>query len=623
MSAVRSVSVAPGTGCATEAIVGMPRDIGQQNLMDPSRADKVSRRTMVRAALGSWLAGRYGIPAGQVRAQSKTATPSAGRTAGTPSGRTLPAGISVASEVSSASGQPKSGGALRIVRPGDGLGNFNPSAFRQDPQIPLSYLEPLVRPDPTTMRPLPWLAEHWEWREDGLELVFKLRDDVLWHDGAPLAAADAAFTFEVYRTDADSAVSGLFALVEGLDAVAERELRVRFTVRDANWLFNAATLPIVSKSQYGAYWQGMSASRQTLSEFDWSGALPVGTGPWKITEWGATEVEFARFDQYWGSEPWLDQLEVTLLDGPHARLEAWQDGDSQMLWPVRMPEVQTLNDATGTLYPVPAASVMFAAFNFVNPNQPAGSLWTDLRVRLAASQAINRERYAEEVFGGFTRWQAAGAVAQPWAHEDDLTIPAFSPDAASVLLTEAGWIDYDGDGVREDVNGWQFRPVAILREDSRPELAAVMARVARDLAEVGIALTVEVLPADEFDDRWIARRDYDLIAYAYDQLPGFTDFDLYGSAWDIRSNAAGWNPGGYANPDADAAINEFLGAVSIERQATALQRLQRVVDEDLFGLWLGFPDDLVLVAGGIEGFTPDMSWQTARTWDLWHGSDRS
>ena len=84
--------------------------------------------------------------------------------------------------------------------------------------------------------------------------------------------------------------------------------------------------------------------------------------------------------------------------------------------------------------------------------------------------------------------------------------------------------------MREDVNGWQLRPVAILREDSRPELAAVMARVARDLAAVGITLSVEVLPADAFDERWITRRDYDLIAYAYDQLPGFTDFDLYGSA---------------------------------------------------------------------------------------------
>ena len=144
------------------------------------------------------------------------------------------------------------------------------------------------------------------------------------------------------------------------------------------------------------------------------------------------------------------------------------------------------------------------------------------------SQAINRERYAEEVFGGFTRWDATGTVAQPWAHDDEVTTPAYSPEAASVLLTEAGWIDYDGDGVREDVNGWQLRPVAIVRDDSRPELAAVMARVARDLAAVGIALSVEVLPPDAFDERWITRRDYDLIAYAYDQLPGFTDFDLYG-----------------------------------------------------------------------------------------------
>jgi ABC-type transport system substrate-binding protein len=387
-------------------------------------------------------------------------------------------------------------------------------------------------------------------------------------------------------------------------------------VRDANWLFNVASLPIVSSNQYAEFWQGMPAAGRTLSGFDWSGTLPVGTGPWQVTEWDTAEVRFTRFDRYWGREPWLDELQVAAIDGLRARMEAWQDGGSQMLWPVRLREVQPLQDATGTLHPVPAASVMFVAFNFTNPEQPAGSLWTDLRVRLAASQAINRERYAEEVFGGFTRWDAAGTVSQPWAHDDETT-PAFSPEAASVLLTEAGWVDYDGDGVRENVDGWPLRPVAIVREDSRPELAAVMARVARDFAAVGIALSVEVLPPDVFDDRWITRRDYDLIAYAYDQLPGFTDFDLYGSAWDIRNNPAGWNPGGYANADADAAIDEFLGAVGVERQAAALRRLQRIVNEDLFGLWLGFPQDLVLVAAGIEGFVPDIVWQTARTWELW------
>ena len=82
----------------------------------------------------------------------------------------------------------------------------------------------------------------------------------------------------------------LFALVESLDAVSERELRVRFTARDANWLFNVASLPIVSRKQYGEFWQRLPASGQTLSGFDWSGTLPIGTGPWRITEWDAAEV---------------------------------------------------------------------------------------------------------------------------------------------------------------------------------------------------------------------------------------------------------------------------------------------------------------------------------------------
>jgi peptide/nickel transport system substrate-binding protein len=595
----------------------MPLEQAARRTDPPDGVAAVSRRAAIRAALGAWLGAQFGVREREARAQTPAATPTTGLADETQAGISLPDGITLAGDAASAAGTPVRGGVLRLVRPGKSLGNFNPSAFQQDQQIPVSYLEPLIRPDPATMRPTPWLAQRWEWRDQGLELIVVVRDGVVWHDGAPLTAADAAFTLEVYKSDTDSVVSELFSIVEGLEAISDSELRVRFTDRDPNWLFNVASLPIVSRKQYGEYWQGLPASGRTLSAFDWSSAKPIGTGPWQVSEWDDTHISFTRFDRYWGKGPWFDQLEIAVMDGPRARMEAWQAGKSQVIWPVRVRQLQGLREATGTLYPVPAASVLFAAFNFANPNQPDSSLWTDLRVRQAASQAINRERYAKEVFNGFIQWQVAGTVAQPWAHEDDLATPAYTPEAASALLTNAGWIDYDGDGVREDVNGRQLRPVAILREDSRPELAAVMARVARDLASVGIVPSIEVLPPDAFDERWITRRDYDLIAYAYDQLPGFTDFDLYGSAWDIRTNPAGWNPGGYVNADADEAIEEFLGAISVERQAVALRRLQRVVNEDLFGLWLGFPDDLVLVAAGTEGFAPDMSWQTARTWDLW------
>jgi hypothetical protein len=48
-----------------------------------------------------------------------------------------------------------------------------------------------------------------------------------------------------------------------------------------------------------------------------------------------------------------------------------------------------------------------------------------------------------------------------------------------------------------------------------------------------------------------------------------------------------------------------------------LSRLQGAVNDDLFALWLGFPEDQIGVAKGIEGFEPDMVWQTAQTWLLW------
>jgi peptide/nickel transport system substrate-binding protein len=561
-----------------------------------SPCQRFSRRRMVRSASLLGLARFVGLSASPASAQTPTASP-----------------IAEESQVL----QPRQGGTIRLMRPGTSLSNFNPAAFAQDPQIAQSYLEPLLRPDPTSMAPVPWLAQRWSWSDNGLRLSLMVREGTFWHDGTSFNAADAAFSFSVYRDDAESVVSGLFALVNSIEAVSERELSVAFLERDPNWIFNAATLPIFSRRQYEKYWNDAQGPRRSLSRFDWSNSVPNGTGPWSVDSWDDRHVSFVRFDDYWGQAPWLDSLEVAVEIGARERMTDWEEEKSQIIWPVSATDALVATKHDGTVVSARAASVMFAAFNFANPEQPSGSVWTDLRVRRAASLAIDRQRYADEVFGGHIQSEAVGTVAQPWAFDHSLTATQLNRATAAGLLAEAGWIDYDGDGVLEDPSGVPFRPIAILQENARPELAEVLARVSRDLIEVGIGLTIEALAADEFEDRWINRRDYDLICYAYDLLPGFTDFDLYGTSWDIRTNPAGWNPGGYSNTDADAAIAEFLGAVSISRQRSALAKLQRAVNDDLFGLWFGFPEDLVLIAKGIDGFAPDIAWQTAQTWTLW------
>ncbi len=68
---------------------------------------------------------------------------------------------------------------------GDGIEGFTPTAFRQDFQVSMSYLDPLIHVDDVTLEPKPWLAESWSWSSNGLALEIDLRPDITRHNGTP------------------------------------------------------------------------------------------------------------------------------------------------------------------------------------------------------------------------------------------------------------------------------------------------------------------------------------------------------------------------------------------------------------------------------------------------------
>jgi ABC-type transport system substrate-binding protein len=190
---------------------------------------RASRRSVIIAGLGVATACRGSSES--VFAQSEGATPVADATPGSALGPELPAGVHLENGYAIPRSEPEAGGSVHMQRPGGFLRNLNPAAFAVDPQIPLSYLEPLVRPHPATLKPEPWLAESWAWHSDGRELSFQIRSGVTWHDGSPLTAFDAEFSFHVYHEDVASPVAGLFSLVDSVEAATESQLVVRFSDR--------------------------------------------------------------------------------------------------------------------------------------------------------------------------------------------------------------------------------------------------------------------------------------------------------------------------------------------------------------------------------------------------------
>lgn len=485
--------------------------------------------------------------------------------------------------------------------------DFSPVSYAQDSQIITSYLDPLVGIDKVTMEPIPWLAERWDWSDGNQTVTFTLRGDVKWHDGRKFTADDVAFSFEVYRDDIDSAMRNFFTSLDSVEVIDDRTIKVNLTAPDGNWILNASSLPIFSRRQYGDYWNGQREGERSLTGFDWKKHPAQGTGPWMVTDRSSNAITMSSNADYWQEPPHFDQLVLAFSESQDDRIGRWVGGEGDLLWPISPFDIPVLNGTPARLYASAGARVSFAAFNFENlAREQFPQLLTDTRVREALNLAIDRDRYATDVFLGLIDQDAAGTIAQPWANDPSATNPRRDVGKAKQLLTEAGFLDIDGDGKLEDPTGNPFTLRAIVRDDANPVSIELLNGLVTDFADIGATLTVDKLGPAEFFDTWANTRAWDLIAYSYALYPGFTDYDLYGSNWDIRINPQGWNPGGYDNDDVDDLLKKILISPNLNSQGSLLSRLQEIVNgEDLFGLWFGFPNDLVLARADIQGFQPN------------------
>lgn len=519
-------------------------------------------------------------------------------------------------------GDPVRGGTLRLYVRREGLRDFSPTAQRQDLQALLAIHDPLVQIDRKTMEPRPGLATAWTWSADGLALGFDLRTDVTFHNGTPFSAHDVRFSILAYRDDYDSALASMFAFVSDVVVESDSHVTVTFAEPDGAFLFNAASQPMFLADQYGAHWESRPVGERSLSGFDWDAQPPVGTGPWVLDEASSDGLVLRRNDAYWDGAPHFDELRLLPEDDIDARIDGWKQGDIDVLPGLRATDLDKVWDEEGTLFATPSSTVFFAAFNFANPANATPDMMADPSLRQALSLAVDREGYAADVFFTFIDERMAGTVVQPWAHDDSLRSPRFDLDEANRILDEGGWADIDGDGMREDWRGNQLDLYLIVANTERPELLAIVDRLPADFAKIGARLTVQKLDPAAFDERWTQNRMYDMVAYSLVEYPAFNHFDLYGTAWDIRANTVGWNPGGYSNDTVDAAIDAYFASVTTEDMRSALVSLQQAANDDLFGLWFGSPHDLVLVRDDIQGYLPNMYIPTLGTNAWWRGTGK-
>ena len=313
----------------------------------------------------------------------------------------------------------------------------------------MNAFDTLIGKEPTKTESvwMPWLATSWKLVSPTV-MELKIRQDVTFHNGDKMTAEDVVFSLDriVNATFAPYTVRKRDTLpnidkVEALDAET-----IRVTAKRPEPLFetlmNVQQTMIVPKK----YIASLTGDPTKLEDSDYEAfsLKPVGTGPYKITEFIPNQrMVYERFDGYWGPKAPFQKVVVTRIPELSARITALKNGEADIVTNVPPDQIATI-EADPKLKVEGMVTPIFhvVIFNTQNPKM------ANPKLRQALSYAIDRKTLNEALWLG----KAVVPSTHTYPQFGPLFMPElatfeYNPEKAKQLLKEAG---YDGFPIRFD-----------------------------------------------------------------------------------------------------------------------------------------------------------------------------
>ena len=420
------------------------------------------------------------------------------------------------------------------------------------------------------------LAASWTVRRGGLEIVFKLRPNVRWHDGAPFTAADVVFTHERLADPKVLTPFGAdFALVRSVEAVDPLTVRVTYKEPFApaleSWGIGIVPRHVFAGRDFNAH----PANRK-----------PIGTGPFRFVELKTDEKAVLRANpDYFEGRPHLDRVIVRVI--PDSSVQFLELRNQSIDTMGLRPDQYNAYDAyfqNHQKFRYPSFSYTFLGFNL------KGLLFRDKRVRRALAMALDKREIIDGVLLGYGRSATGPFPPSSWAFDPTVPEIPHDPAAARTLLAEAGWTDTDGDGVL-DKDGRPFSFTVITNQGNKlREQTAVILQ--SHLARLGVKVEVRVLEWSSFIHDFVDKGNFDAIILGWNLG---RDPDQY-LIWHSSQQGEGrYNFVGYENPIVDRLWEEGRRTFDRAARERVYRKIHRLLAEDLPYVFLYYPDSLPTV----------------------------
>ena len=487
----------------------------------------------------------------------------------------------------------------------------------------------------------PSLAESWEHSEDGLTWTFHLRRDVRWHDGEPFTAHDVEFTFNriIYNHDIPASSRPTFHFRFLNEETGEWE-ESPMTVRALDDYTVECVLPV----PFATFLRSMGTAiypRHILESHVDDGTFTstwdittdpsevIGTGPFTIESYVPGErVVFVRNPGYWltdddgNSLPYLDRVVHVVVPELEDELEKFLAGEADVhgVLGEELAELEPLQEEKNfTIHRRgPAFGTSFVAFN-MNPGSdpdtgepylPAHKLewFRNLEFRQAVAYAIDKDRIIDEAQHGegYPQWSSVSPAAGDF-HNPNVGRYEFDLDRANEILDGLGWLDTDGDGIREDGEGndIEFSMVTNTGNSVRETVGEI---VREGMTQIGLKVDYRVIEFGELVDQLTETFDWEATVIG---LTGGTDPHSGITVWHSAEGLHLWYPN---QPEPatewEAELDEIYITASQEldrdRRVALYHRAQEIVAENLPLIYTTLSERLSAVRNIFGNTTPTL-----------------
>lgn len=447
----------------------------------------------------------------------------------------------------------------------------------------------------------PSLASSWQVSDDGLRWTFSLRKGVRFHDGVEFTAGDVKFTLEEIVASVP-----INPFAGGLAAIKYIHIKDRYTVEIT---LNRPSISFLYSMGAGILPVHLMREKTSRDRF---GFHPVGTGPFRISQWKDNEIVFEANKDYFRGRPYLDNIVVKTFPSQELAWARLMRGEGDIFVPVD-PAVYDFLKQVSSLHIYKTQRLHYSMITLNND----GKLFQDGKVRMALNYAIDKGHIIQHILKGKGEVAAGTIWPGSWAYDPAMKPYPYNPQKALSLLREAGWRDRDGDHIL-DKDGRRFTFTIFINEGDKIKERAAMV-IQQQLWELGILMDIRTFSTASMD--FLFQGKYNAV---YIDIYSHIYPDINYNAWHSSQIKGGVNMGRYRSAIVDELLEKGRLSKDIESARPLYYRFQQEIHDNPPGIFLYWADNLIGVHKRFRGvkFPPGKLLSYINEWYVPEGEQK-